>query len=702
MRKGIVAWWARMALAALTAFLGVAGIAVCGAQPGNVPGVCDKSIPGNCTPQPSPSGPRNTVTREEARAYSNYVSAFNRALKLLKQGVAASPAKGLSLCQSALSSIDEALQNEPGDGDAQNMRREIAACMSAASGTLAVLRGDFDQGIGYYRQAESEYPESHDFYEKSIAWAESVRQQAIANANAKAAADLAAQKKAQWDALWTQAFQLVRNLDYKGAEPIWRQIIALDPENGQAYGNLGMALFYQNRYADAEAAFRKWTELDPASSGAQFWLGCMLVELNRAADAEAAFRQAIQLNPKSSDALSMLASLLYDQLRYPEAEAALRQAIQLDPKNSKAELGLGNVLEDQNRYVEAEAAYRRALQLETNGSSGLRSSGLDGLGDALRDQGRNTEAEDAFRQSIQSDPKNLAPVVDLALLLEKQGRGAEAESVYRQAIQIQTDNWRLRMDLGDLLGDEKRYAEAEDMYHKALEISPGNQVLIGGLDMLTEKETKARQQGQASPPATPAVQGGEKPKDALNSGGGSPGGGPGNGDTGNATPSQKALDEANSARGATVHGLHGTNEDAGGGGSKIFDTPGEKIEAPPVDLRGVGKAPAVAALLAHIPQNDKVKNDSVIQTSVAWYSAQESARIETQQKIADVQKQIDNKQGDPGILKIEQTQYTNELATIQQNQKTAEDAIKKQLITLDLPWIEQPETPDSKNKEKQP
>jgi hypothetical protein len=198
---------------------------------------------------------------------------------------------------------------------------------------------------------------------------------------------------------------------------------------------------------------------------------------------------------------------------------------------------------------------------------------------------------------------------------------------------------------------------------------------------------------------------GESLKDAVNSGGA------GATNASNSSQTQKALDEANSTKGATGQGLQSTTpegkttgqrEDAVGGGSKIFDTAGQKIAAPPVDLKGVGKAPAVTKLLSHIPQSDKIKNDPVIKTSVDWYSKLESDKAETKQKIADVQKQIDSKQGDPGILKIEQSQLTNDLQNIQHNQQTAENAIKKQLVKLDMPWIEQPETPDKGAKEKQP
>jgi tetratricopeptide (TPR) repeat protein len=527
-------------------------------------------------------------------------------LKLYNQAIAQDATRGLSSCQSALSTINEALQYEPGDGNALTLRRQITACVSSCNGIYAVQHGDFDQGISLFREAESEYPESNALWERSIAWAESVRQEAIDNANAKAAAererdeaDRTRKQKEQEDALWGRGKQLQKDEDFKAAEAIWHQVIALDLQNSGAYFNLGLALSEQHQYTEAEAAFR----------------------------------QAVQLDPKDSDAEYELGDVLDAQQRYAEAEAAYRQAVQLDPKDAASEFKLGYVLAAQHRYAEAETAFRQAIQL---------------------------------------DPKEAAPEFQLGYALEVQ----------------------------------KRYAEAEAAYRKALELSPDNMIFKFSLHHMIDLQAKVPQQEQASQPATPAATAGEELKDALNSGNST-----GTGNAANSSPSQKALDEANSTKGATGQGLQsttsegtitGTREDAIAGGNKIWDTKGEKIAAPPVDLRGVGKAPALATLLSHISQDDKVKNDQVIKTSVAWYSKLESDKAETKQKIADVQKQIDSKQGDPGILKIEQSQLTNDLQNIQHNQQTAENAIKKQLVKLDMPWIEQPETPDKGAKEQQP
>jgi tetratricopeptide (TPR) repeat protein len=368
----------------------------------------------------------------------------------------------------------------------------------------------------------------------------------------------------------------------------------------------------------------------------------------------------------------------------------------------------GKQLQENNDYKAAEAVWRQMIALLPEDPTGY-----NGLGYALSSQGRNAEAEAAYRKSIQADPNYVAPLTNLAMLLaEKEMRVTEAEALYRQALKLDPSNISAKLGLGEIYLYQNRYAEAEDMYRKALEVTPEDARLKEALRSMIELHALHDRSNQSKQTTTPLITAGENLKDAVNSGGSS-----GTEDASNASQSQKALDEASSSLGATGQGLQSTTpegkttgrrEDAVAGGSKIFDTKGEKIAAPPVDLRGMGKAPTDVKLLSHIPKNAITDNDKEIKASVDWYSKLESDKADTQQKIANIQKQIENKQGDQGILKMEQTQYTNDLQNIQQNQQRAEDAIKKRLVKLDMPWIETPappktETkPDTATQEKQP
>jgi tetratricopeptide (TPR) repeat protein len=491
-------------LTAFAAFLGAAAIIVSGAQAqggGTPTGGTNCYVNGQWVFYPSGGCPgggggggnANTTTRQDAMDWSHYVSAFNRAVKLYKRGVPdTNTARALSECQSALSSIDEALQYEPDEGDAQTLRRQITSCISSANGTLAVLRGDIDQGISYYRQAESEYPESNDFWEKNIAWAESKRQQAIAaqqqaiaDAQARAEAERAAQKKAQIDALWAQGTQLQDNNDYKGAEAIWRQIIVFYPQNAAAYFNLGRALRFEEHYAEAEAAYRESIRLYPADWAAEFDLGVVLEAQDRHAEAEAAFRQAIQIDPKNATGEVILGGLLVNLHRNAEAEAALRQAIQLDPKNALAEIYLGILFENTSRLAEAEAALRQAIQLDPQNVQ----AELD-LGSLLEFQFRYTEAEPAYRRAIQLDPTNLETVLKLGDVLKLSDRFVEAEAVFRRAIQLDPNSSNSEQELGVALGAQKKYAEAEAAYRKAIELDPKNWYAESQLGILFKNQNR--------------------------------------------------------------------------------------------------------------------------------------------------------------------------------------------------------------------
>jgi len=214
---------------------------------GNVPGACVPSIPGNCTGGNGGSTGGGSTSRYEAQEYSRYLSAFKYADKLHDQALRAArdPAKALALYQRALSYIEEALQHEPGDSLALDEQRKINASIQTCQGQLAAYRGEYDRAISLFREAEAIDPAATNIWEKNIEWAQSLR------------------SKTQKDALWASGSQLHDRADWKGAEAIWRQIIASDPSNSAAYYNLGITLENQDRIDEALAAFRQAQRLDP-------------------------------------------------------------------------------------------------------------------------------------------------------------------------------------------------------------------------------------------------------------------------------------------------------------------------------------------------------------------------------------------------------------------------------------------------------
>jgi len=165
--------------------------------------------------------------------------------------------------------------------------------------------------------------------------------------------------------------------------------------------------------------------------------------------------------------------------------------------------------------------------------------------------------------------------------------------------------------------------------------------------------------------------------------------------------SHRALDEAQSSLTNTNAGqasivaeglTTGRNEEAQKGSRSIFDSAGKATEStinPAADLRNIGKAPAVVKLASHIPKPALI--DPVVKTSLEWYQRRESDKAETQLKIAEVQRQIDSDNVDQALLQDQKTQLVNDMNSIVKDQKTAQDSIKRRLVNLGQPWIEESE-----------
>jgi cytochrome c-type biogenesis protein CcmH/NrfG len=74
--------------------------------------------------------------------------------------------------------------------------------------------------------------------------------------------------------------QALRASDRAGAEREYRQIVALDPENGQAWTGLGVLLYGEGKSSDAVAALEHALRVDPGAKNAEIFLGLSEAGLN--------------------------------------------------------------------------------------------------------------------------------------------------------------------------------------------------------------------------------------------------------------------------------------------------------------------------------------------------------------------------------------------------------------------------------------
>jgi predicted O-linked N-acetylglucosamine transferase (SPINDLY family) len=270
-----------------------------------------------------------------------------------------------------------------------------------------------------------------------------------------------------------QAFELALRHHQAGqlaqAESIYRQVLAQQPDHGEAmhflgvltfeagrrdagiellqqsihlrpnwdvgHMNLANALKENGRLDEAIIEYRKTVALNPASGQAWIQLGDLLKQQRVFDGAITAYRQAIALGVRSAGIYHHLGFVLAEMGRLSEAVVAYRQGLALGPETAEIHNDLGNALCLERKHDQAIAAYRRAVALKP----GL-ADACNNLGNALNLVGRLDEAIAAYRQAIVLQPDFSYACSNLGLALAGQGQLDEAMAVFRQAIALDPRN----------------------------------------------------------------------------------------------------------------------------------------------------------------------------------------------------------------------------------------------------------------------
>lgn len=183
-------------------------------------------------------------------------------------------------------------------------------------------------------------------------------------------ADGRSDEQIQLDRLYEEHFSLIRKGEIDEAELMMRRIIAIEPNNGKNYSNLGALLSDIGRLPEAEVAYKQAVFLEPDNLIAQTSLGNVLGQLGKFAESEEACKRAVDLIPNHAAELGTdddLFALVYDNLgnslyfqgKLPEAEKAFRKAVELTPNNPLRRQNLANTLRDQGKRAEAGEFYQR-------------------------------------------------------------------------------------------------------------------------------------------------------------------------------------------------------------------------------------------------------------------------------------------------------------------------------------------------------
>lgn len=164
--------------------------------------------------------------------------------------------------------------------------------------------------------------------------------------------------------------------DFRGAEAIYRRVLAAQPDSADAWCFLGILHYDEKHYAESIAAYQHALQLRPTFPIASSNLSNSLSALGRLDEAERAVRRALQWQPEYTTAWTNLGAILVKQGRFPEASQAFEQALALAPQNETAHRNLGAVLIRQGKLSEGTQHSEAALRLNPRSAEAHRNRAI--------------------------------------------------------------------------------------------------------------------------------------------------------------------------------------------------------------------------------------------------------------------------------------------------------------------------------------
>ena len=297
-----------------------------------------------------------------------------------------------------------------------------------------------------------------------------------------------------------RAEKLLGQRNYAAAEKALAEILASEPRNARAHGNLALALLAQGKTREAIDEGRLAAAFGPDLPEARYIYGLTLAaggfpreaarELEKAlagredapapvgalADAYATtgdsraaglYRRLIVLEPASPRHRASLAEHLWRVGQTDEGNRVMEEAIAAFPSNEDLLVRYGRALVRQHRSLDGAARLEAAREL---GATGEAFALL--LASAYAEAGRGAEAESVLEAAARTYPASADVRAELGRLRLATGRAEEALPELTEASRLNPRSAETQLDLGRAYETLGKLDEAETAYRAAARLAP--------------------------------------------------------------------------------------------------------------------------------------------------------------------------------------------------------------------------------------
>jgi tetratricopeptide (TPR) repeat protein len=305
-----------------------------------------------------------------------------------------------------------------------------------------------------------------------------------------------------------------------------KQVVALDPANVEARGNLGVLLYFRGDYAGAIPELRGAAKAQPELWKIRALLG---MAENRAGDRqasredlEAAFPhladQKVQLDAggvlidlysnsgdldKAASIVATLlasrptdASLLYLSYRIHSdlANRSILTMAMADPRSAEIHQAMARELAKQGNTEQAIADYREAIRINPHLSSAHTE-----LGDLFyhsQDERQRAAAASEFQKALDLNPRDEKAQLAMGVLAARRGDLKTAYADDARALQLEPADSDACTELAKVLIEMDRKDEARQLLERSVQIDPSNYVAHFRLSTLYREQGKTEEAKQ--------------------------------------------------------------------------------------------------------------------------------------------------------------------------------------------------------------
>lgn len=266
-----------------------------------------------------------------------------------------------------------------------------------------------------------------------------------------------------------EAHRLLGENKPEAAIPEFQKILALDPSNLDARGNLGVLLFFQGKYADAVPELREVVRAKPDLWKLQALLGMGERRMGDNADAridlEKAFPELQEKKVRVEVGLELI-ELYTATEELDKASVVAGVLLNLDPENQEILYASYRIHSDLAREAILSlslVAPKSALMYQVMAHEAAR-------------RGDTAAAIQDDREALKLNPKLPGIHFELAEMLNRlpksAGSGAEIESEYEAALAQNPLDEKAYLRLGEIAARENDHQKAFDLYSQAVKLQP--------------------------------------------------------------------------------------------------------------------------------------------------------------------------------------------------------------------------------------